>query len=383
MKATLDSPARLAAAVTFAGHGVPTAKNPTHPVLAGVKISAAKNDSVTLSGFDFDVSAAATVSADVGEPGQALISYRALADVTRKLPEGKPVMFELEGTRVRIRCGAANFALLTMPLTEYPALPELPDPCVSVAAADLARVLRQTAGAAAHNNAKAELNCLQLEFGPDTMTGLATDRFRIAWAEAPYTPIGMTRPHLLIPAERLTGYLKGIPEDEGLQVTVSVDPDRDEMGLAAFSWEGRSITTRLMQGKIPLPPGVMEMTASPDVATMLAEHILDAVDRAKVVMPEPEKGVVLHFTEGMCEVSGHDEQTGGMEASDAFPVTYEGPAVTRTMNPAFLAYAVEGCMDEVVKVEFIDSAVIRVTANRKGPVTYSHMVQGIGKPGSR
>ena len=53
------------------------------------------------------------------------------------------------------------------------------------------------------------------------------------------------------------------------------------------------------------------------------------------------------------------------------------------MNPAYLAYAVEGCMDEVVKVEFVDTAVIRVTANREGPVTYRHMVQGIGKPGTK
>ena len=111
-------------------------------------------------------------------------------------------------------------------------------------------------------------------------------------------------------------------------MTVSVDPGRDGMGLAAFSWEGRSITTRLMQGKIPLPPGVLDVAGAPDAATMLARDLLDAIDRAKVVMPEPEKGVILHFTGGMCEVSGHDEQTGGMEASDAFPVTYEGPAVT-------------------------------------------------------
>src|SRR5690606_3346193 len=65
------------------------------------------------------------VAAAVAEPGTVLVSGRLLAECSRALP-GKPVDVVLDGTRVNVTCGSSRFTLLTMPVEDYPALPEMP-----------------------------------------------------------------------------------------------------------------------------------------------------------------------------------------------------------------------------------------------------------------
>ena len=62
----------LAEAVTWAARGLPT--RPPVPVLAGVLLEADAEGTLTLSAFDYEVSARVTVTADVHEGGTVLVS---------------------------------------------------------------------------------------------------------------------------------------------------------------------------------------------------------------------------------------------------------------------------------------------------------------------
>ena len=82
----------LAEAVTWVARGLPS--RPPAPVLAGVLIEAEDDGSLTLSAFDYEVSARITVAADVSEAGRVLVLGRLLADISRNLPSrpvGTPV----------------------------------------------------------------------------------------------------------------------------------------------------------------------------------------------------------------------------------------------------------------------------------------------------
>ena len=78
----------LADAVSWAARGLPN--RPPVPVLAGVLVEADAEGTLTLSAFDYEVSARVSVPADVSESGRVLVSGRLLADIARNLP-GKPV----------------------------------------------------------------------------------------------------------------------------------------------------------------------------------------------------------------------------------------------------------------------------------------------------
>ena len=79
----------LSDAVSFAVKLLP--QRTTLPILSGVLVRA-ENGAVTLSSFDYEVSAQTTIAADVTEEGTILVSGRLLADIASRLPAA-PVEF--------------------------------------------------------------------------------------------------------------------------------------------------------------------------------------------------------------------------------------------------------------------------------------------------
>jgi hypothetical protein len=84
----------LAEAVTWVARGLPA--RPPVPVLAGILLHAEDDGTLTLSAFDYEVSARITVAAEVSEPGTVLVLGRLLADISRNLPD-RPIDVVTEG----------------------------------------------------------------------------------------------------------------------------------------------------------------------------------------------------------------------------------------------------------------------------------------------
>ena len=76
--------------------------------------------------------------------GQALVSGRLLADITRALPP-HPVDVTLDGSRLTIACGSARFSLPGMPVDDYPKLPAMPATAGTVDGAEFAAAVAQVA----------------------------------------------------------------------------------------------------------------------------------------------------------------------------------------------------------------------------------------------
>jgi DNA polymerase III subunit beta len=117
----------LADAVAWTARALPA--RPAIPVLACMRLHAGED--LTLSSFDYDVSAQASVPVVAEEEGTVLVSGRLLAEITRSLP-ARPVEISADGTRATLTCGSATFTLLTMPVEDYPTLPDMPPAAGSV-----------------------------------------------------------------------------------------------------------------------------------------------------------------------------------------------------------------------------------------------------------
>src|SRR5947207_4827201 len=102
----------FADAVAWTARSLPG--RPTAPVLGGM-LHEVDGGTLTLSGFDYEVSAQAQVEVHATSGGRALVSGRLLTDITRMLPP-HPVDVAVDGPRVTIACGNARFTLPTMPV---------------------------------------------------------------------------------------------------------------------------------------------------------------------------------------------------------------------------------------------------------------------------
>ncbi|WP_297083580.1 DNA polymerase III subunit beta, partial [uncultured Demequina sp.] len=184
MKFTVDRDV-LADAVAWTSRAVPA--RPPVPVLAGVRITADATGEVTLASFDYEVSARGTFAADVDSAGEVLVSGRLLKEIANALPH-KPVEFSLDGTKVSVTCGASRFTLATMPVDQYPALPELPEQSGTIDGAELQRAVSQVTVAASRDDSLPILTGVRVEIEGSHISLLATDRYRLALRELEWKP---------------------------------------------------------------------------------------------------------------------------------------------------------------------------------------------------
>ena len=247
----------LADAVAWTARTLPS--RPSVPVLAGIRMQA--DDALNVSSFDYEVSAEVSLPVTTAEPGTVLVSGRLLAEITRSLPD-RPVEVATDSSKVVLSCGSATFTLLTMPVEDYPTLPQMPPSTGSVGSDVFAAAVTQVAVAAGRDDTLPVLTGVRVEIDGDTITLASTDRYRLAVRELRWNP---GQPGIsaaaLVPARTLADTARsltsgaevsialGLP-GQGLTGQTGADTATGE-GMIGFEGGGRRTTTRLLDGEFP------------------------------------------------------------------------------------------------------------------------------------
>ncbi len=322
---------------------------PPVPVLGGVLL-AVDEQGLTVSGFDYEVSAQVRVSAEVATAGRVLVSGKLLADITKSLPN-KPVDVGVEGTRVLITCGSAKFSLPTMPVEDYPQLPELPTQTGSIPVEVFSEAIAQVAVAAGKDDTLPMLTGIRVEIAGTKVVLAATDRFRLAVRELEWTPVGEDiTTEVLIPAKTLSESAKTLVGNASSPVELALGSGSTigADGLLGIISEGRRTTTRLLDADFPkfrqlLPP---EHTA---VAVVEIAPLVEAIKRVALVA---ERGaqVRLEFSaEGVLLSAGGDDAG---RAEEALLADFQGEALTIAFNPGYLIDGLSSLHSEKVTFGF-------------------------------
>ena len=318
----------LAEAVTWVARGLPA--RPPVPVLAGILLQADEDGSLTLSAFDYEVSARVTVAADVAESGTVLVLGRLLADISRNLPD-RPIEVATDGSKVSVTCGASRFSLLLMPADDYPTLPASPEPTGTVDGHLFTQAVGQVSVAADRGDTLPILTGVRVEVEGDRMTLLATDRYRLAMRELHWNPGTTDASHVvLIPARTLSETARSLGASGSIDVALGSTAGGE--GLVGFEAGRRRTTTRLLDGEYPKVSSIFP-TSSDTEAVVRTADLVEAVKRVALVA-ERNTPVRLRFREGQVAIeagTGDDAQ-----ASEAVECTLTGPELEIAFNPHYL-----------------------------------------------
>ncbi|CAN5518428.1 DNA polymerase III subunit beta [soil metagenome] len=321
----------LADAVAWTARSLPN--RPSVPVLAGLLIETAA-DGLSLSGFDYETSAQATVSAEVADEGRALISGRLLADICRSLPH-KSVEVTQDGTKVTVVCGTARFSLATLPVEDYPTLPDMPTASGSVRAEEFSRAVAQAVSAAGRDDMLPLLTGVRMEIEGSTISMMATDRFRASLRELPWVPERSdASAHALVPARVLAETAKALTA--GSEVSVALASTGSGDGLIGFEGVAgtgsRRTTTRLLEGEFPRVRQLFQ-AESQTIVWLETEALVESVKRVSLVA-ERNTQVRLRFTEGqvVLEAGSGDEA----QASESVEARVDGPDISIGFNHQYL-----------------------------------------------
>lgn len=318
----------LAEAVTWAARGLPS--RPPAPVLAGVLIEADEQGTLTLSAFDYEVSARITVAADVTEGGTVLVLGKLLADISRNLP-ARPVDVVTDGNKVNVTCGSSRFSLLQMPSDEYPTLPTSPEPSGSIPGDVFTQAVAQVSVAADRSDTLPILTGVRIEIDGSSMTMLATDRYRLAMRELSWDPTDAGADlTVLVPARTLSDTARALGATG--TVDLALGAAAGGAGLVGFEAGQRRTTTRLLDGDYPKVSSIFPTSIETESVVETAA-LIEAVKRVSLVA-ERNTPVRLRFSDGQVSI---DAGTGDdAQASEAVESTLSGPEIEIAFNPHYL-----------------------------------------------
>lgn len=317
---------------------------PITTALLGIVIDA--QDEITLSGSDLETATKAKFKAEISQKGKVLVPGRLLAEISRSLP-AKPVSFVLEGTRVLVSAGNAKFTLPTLPLSEYPTLPELPPTSGSLSSDLFATAVNQVAIAAGKDDSLPTLTGVFVEINKNQITLAATDRYRLAVRELNWSAQDANiETTSLLRARTLADAAKSLIGTN--QVSIALAPSNTNEKLVGFISEGKTMTSRVLDGSFPpfkhLLPS--ESTAS---AIIEVAPLLDSVRRVALVTDKTVP-LRLNFSNNTLQLeAGTGDEA---QATEKLDINYKGEDINIAFNPTFLTDGLSAINTAFVHISF-------------------------------
>ncbi len=331
----------FAEAVSFAAKLLP--QRTTLPILGGVLMTADSNG-VTFSSFDYEVSAKTTVNADVSENGQILVSGRLLSDIAQRLPQ-QDVLLETDGSNVVVKCGTAKFSLLTMPLEEYPNLPDIDGITGTVDGEAFSEAVAQVTPASSRDDVTPVITGVQLIVDNSALSMMATDRYRVAIRHLSWVGDSAGELSALVPSRTLSEAGKIFASSEKVSITISTGGDRE---LVAFSAGDKTVTTLLIKGSFP-PVQRLFPENTDNYSVVNTNDLIDATRRVGLVV---DREAPLRFTfsaEGVAlEAIGSDQA----QASESIDGHIVGADCVVSLKPQFLIDGLTQTHSEFARISF-------------------------------
>jgi DNA polymerase-3 subunit beta len=335
----------FADAVAWVARTLPA--RPTVPVLAGVLLTGS-DDGLTISGFDYEVSAEVRLAAEIASPGTVLVSGRLLSDITRALPN-KPVDVQVEGTRASLTCGSARFSLPTMAVEDYPTLPTLPEETGALSAELFAEAISQVAVAAGRDDTLPMLTGIRVEISGESVVLAATDRFRLAVRELTWSASGPdVEAAVLVPAKTLAEAAKTGTDGAEVHLSLGSGSAVGKDGLLGISGNGKRSTTRLLDAEFPKFRQLLP-TEHTAVATIGVAELTEAIKRVALVADRGAQ-IRMEFSGDVLRLSAGADDVGRAEEDVA--VEFAGEPLTIAFNPTYLTDGLGSLHSERVSFGF-------------------------------
>ena len=317
---------------------------PITTALLGIVIDA--SEEITLSGSDLETSAKAKFKAEVSQKGKVLVPGRLLAEISRSLP-AKPISFVLEGTRVLVSAGSAKFTLPTLPLSEYPTLPELPVASGSLNSDLFATAVNQVAVAAGKDDSLPTLTGVFVEINKNQITLAATDRYRLAVRELTWSAQDANiETTSLLRARTLADAAKSLIGTS--QVTIALAPTTTNEKLVGFISEGKTMTSRVLDGSFPPFRHLLPNESTADAIIEVAPF-LDSVRRVALVTDKTVP-LRLNFSNNTLQLeAGTGDEA---QASEKLDINYKGEDINIAFNPTYLTDGLTAINTAFVHISF-------------------------------
>ena len=318
----------------------------TLPILANVLIRKTGNAlQLTTSDLEVQIRTTAELGGDTGD-FTTTVNARKVIEVLRTMPGDQTVSLESSQDKLLLKGGKSRFTLQTLPAADFPLVQEAANfgPAFSVPQKTLKHLLGQVAFAMAVQDIRYYLNGILFVAEGKTLSLVATDGHRLAFASAELD-VEVPKQEVILPRKTVLELQRLLSDADGALEM------RFANNQAKFSFGALEFVTKLVEGKFPDYNRVIPRNHHNSV-TLGRTALLASLQRTAIMTTDKFKGVRLNLEPGLLRVaSSNAEQE---EAVDELDIDYGGDAIEIGFNVSYLIDALASMEQDMVQIALAD-----------------------------
>ncbi len=318
----------------------------TLPILANVLIRKTGNAlQFTTSDLEVQIRTTAELGGDTGD-FTTTVNARKVIEVLRTMPGDQTVSLESSQDKLLLKGGKSRFTLQTLPAADFPLVQEAANfgPAFSVPQKTLKHLLGQVAFAMAVQDIRYYLNGILFVAEGKTLSLVATDGHRLAFASAELD-VEVPKQEVILPRKTVLELQRLLSDADGALEM------RFANNQAKFSFGALEFVTKLVEGKFPDYNRVIPRNHHNSV-TLGRTALLASLQRTAIMTTDKFKGVRLNLEPGLLRVaSSNAEQE---EAVDELDIDYGGDAIEIGFNVSYLIDALASMEQDMVQIALAD-----------------------------
>ena len=319
-----------------------TAVRTTNPILEGIKLCA-KEDTLTLSATDLEISIEKTITADVKVPGEIVVPGKVFADFVKKLSNEQIELSLANESTLKIKYTDSEGVLQCLNADEFPIIKEPTTPeKITLNPADLKDLIDKTIFSVAIDDARPILKGCLFEVNDNELTAIALDGYRLAMVK---TNVESTSKKLscIIPAKSLSEISKLINiENESIDILISQNHLLINDGQV-------KVSTRLLEGEFINYKQVIPTSTTTTIIVSKAQ-LQDGLDRASLLARMDKNNLVKFDIRDKVLTLTSASNIGNV--TENITISLEGKDLSIAFNARYLSDCMHTITDEFIKINF-------------------------------
>ncbi len=311
------------------------------PVLECIKLQA-KNDVLTLTAYDGEISIEKKVKAEVMDEGEVCVNGKFFSDFVGKI-SFSDVVISSDEKGIAIRYGESESYMQTLPASDFPIIScdIEEDKYFETSEKNFKELISKVVFCCATDESRPILKGCLLEVKENTLYASALDGFRMACSHTELLSKGGDM-KIVCPARTLNEISRMLGDDE----TVKIYADKNRLSV---STKETTITSRLYTGEFVKKENIFPVQFTTNVK-ISKDSLLESVERASILIRGDKNNlVVFDIKNGKVTVSANSE-IGKIEES--IEAEIEGVDLRIAVNGKYMTDALKALKEEKIILSF-------------------------------
>jgi DNA polymerase-3 subunit beta len=319
----------------------------TIPALEGILIDA-KDNNVTLTGYDLEVGSIATIESEVSSQGKIVLNAKNLCDILRMLPDDVVTIDCDERNISKIKSGETEYSLIGTSADDYPELPSVNKyTSITLELGTIKDMIKKTIFSVSTSERNPVHTGVKFEISDGKIVLVAVDGARLAIRRESVDFLYENDDasgkilEFVVPAKTLNEITK-LTGDDDTQIVIYVG-DRHII----FKYREYEIISRLLEGKFIDYKAAIPMTHSTSVVVS-TRSLIECIERTSLIITDKSSPVRCVIENGVMKFSS---VTAIGTASDKLAADIEGNNLEIGFNNRFVLDALKVCDCDEIKME--------------------------------